>query len=184
MIAGFVAALTTVAITAAVIILFRPGEPIDPNTAAVRAAAEGALTALYYDDFPPADYQGGPLPSQAAAAIRARVVSDIERYFSPALQARYEPLLLNAVGTMGSGEWDATGGFSSLNWNPVYFTGDHATVQLRATSWVLRRDSAEGMTAEATHRLESTMDWGFSLIRTNGQWRVDILDDTCLQGCP
>jgi hypothetical protein len=139
---------------------------------------------LYYDDFPPPDYLGGPLPSPAAAAIRERVVTDIERYFSLALQARYEPMILNAVGTIGGSDWDAAGGFSSLEWHSVSLAGDHATLELRATSWVLRRRGPPGSTPEATYRLESTMNWTFSLIEINGQWRVDTLDGTCLQGCP
>lgn len=67
-------------------LLLRPGDAVDPETATVRTAAEGALTALYYSDFPPADYRGGPLASPAAAAIRERIVADIARYFSPALR--------------------------------------------------------------------------------------------------
>lgn len=184
LIVSIVATVTTVAIGVAVIVLLRPNEPVDATTASVRAAAEGALTALYFDDFPPADYLGGMLPSSAAAAIRARVVTDIERYFSPALQARYEPMILDYVGTIGSSDWDAAGGFSSLDWRDPYLAGDHATLELRATSWVLRRRGPSGSTPEATYRLEETMDWGFSLIQTDGQWRVDTLDGTCLQGCP
>jgi hypothetical protein len=183
-IAGIVTLFVALAIIAAVLVMVRPGEPIDPNTAAVRAAAQGALTALYYDDFPPADYQGGPLPSTAAAVIHDRVVTEIERYFSPLLQAHYEPLVLNGVETIGSSDWDATGGFSSMDWHTVYFAGDHATVELIATSWVLRRTGGYGTTPEATYQLVSTMDWGFSLIRINSQWRVETLDGTCLSGCP
>jgi hypothetical protein len=167
-----------------VLVLLKPSDPVDPETAAVRAAAEGAITALYYSDFPPADYRGGPLASPDAAAIRERVVTDIARYFSPALQARYEPMILNAVESIGSGDWDAAGGFSSLGWQGVSFSGDHATLGLRSSGWVLRRGGAGGQLPDATYRLESTFDWRFSLIRDNGQWRVDAFDATCVQGCP
>ena len=166
------------------ILLQRIGEAIDPNISAIRASAAGALTALYYDDLPPADYQGGPLPSAAAATIRERVVTDIERYFSPTMQGRYEPMILNALGAIGSSEWDAAGGFSSLDWDRVDVLGDHATLELRTDDWVLRRGGQDGRTPDATHQLESTMDWRFTLIRINGEWRVDSFYGSCLEGCP
>ena len=167
-----------------VLLLLKPSDPADAETAAVRAAAEGAITALYYSDFPPADYQGGPLASPDAAAIRERIATEIARYFSPALQARYEPMILNAVESIGSSDWDAAGGFSSLGWKGVSFSGDHATLELRSTGWVLRRRAAGGQQPDSTYRLESTFDWRFSLIKDNGQWRVDAFDATCVQGCP
>ncbi|MBI3750126.1 MAG: hypothetical protein HY263_00495 [Chloroflexi bacterium] len=164
--------------------LLSPAEPPDPMVVAARGAAEGALTALYYDVFPPPDYRGGPLASPAAAVIRARVVADIERYFSPSLQARYEPMILGAVDTIGSGEWEAAGGFSSLDWKGISVTDDHATLGLRASGWVLRRGGADGVAPDATTRLDSTWDWSFTLVRIDGLWRVDTLDATCVRGCP
>lgn len=183
-VAGIASLGAALAIAVVSMLLLKPSEPVDPNTAAVRAAAQGALTALYFDILPPADFQGGPLPSPAAAAMRERVRADMERYFSPALQARYEPMILDAIGTIGVAEWDAVGGFSSLDWGAAAFQGNRATLALRESQWVLRRGGPDGRTPDATYRLDSTFDWHFTLSQVDGLWRVDAFDSTCVQGCP
>ena len=166
------------------VLLLRSAAAVDSTTAAIRAAVQGAIVALYYDDFPPDDYVGGPLSSAAAATIRDRVVTDIRRYFSPEAQARYEPLLLNVVDGIGTSDWDAAGGVSAIDWQPVTADANHATAHLRTTDWVVRRGGQSGTSPSSTYHIDSTYDWGFSLISIDDRWVVDDLSFTCVAGCP
>lgn len=162
----------------------RNAMPVSPEAAAIRTAAVGALQALYLDDFPPPEYQGGPLLSGAAVAIRARIVANIGRFFTAPLQARYEPMVLSAVDVIGGTEWDASGELNVLDWTSLTIEGDHATVSFRTTESILRRGGPSGREPAATHRLDTTTDWRLGLIRLDGQWRVETLYGTCLDGCP
>jgi hypothetical protein len=62
--------------------------------------------------------------------------------------------------------------------------GDLATVDVRETGWIVRRDGPAGTDPDATHRLDSTWGWHVALVRVEGRWKVDALDSTCLVGCP
>lgn len=110
--------------------------PPDPDTQAVRMAAKGAIRSLYLDAFPPAAYTGGPLPSADAQAIRDRVTSDIERYFTPLLQARYEPRILAAIDQIGIGAWDSQGDLS-IDWDRATINGDQASIGFREHTWLV-----------------------------------------------
>jgi hypothetical protein len=179
-----IVAITLVAVGGfAALLLTRATEPVDPQTAALRAATEGALRSLYSEDVPPTTYEGGPLPSATAAEMRARVVADIGRYFTNRLQARYEPMILGAIDQIGASEWDAQVN-QHFDWARASFGGDRATVHVTETRTVVRRGGQYGIGPAASHRLDSTGDWTISLVRSEGEWRVDEIDLDCRSGCP
>jgi hypothetical protein len=144
---------------------------------------EGALRSLSSDDVPPATYEGGPLPSATATEMRARVVADIGRYFTDRLQARYEPMILDAVDQIGASEWDAQVD-RRYDWGGARVDGDRATVHLTETKSILRRGGQFGIGRTETHRLDTTGDWTISLVRSAGAWRVNEIDVNCRTGCP
>jgi hypothetical protein len=166
----------------AAIVLTRATGPVDPETAALRAATEGALRSLYDDVKPPDTYNGGPLPSPLAAAIRARVTTDIGRYFSTRLQARYLPMILDAVDQLGKSEWDAQGNLR-FGWANATVHGDRAIVHVSQIGWVLRRGGQFGIDATASHRLDWSQDWTVDLVQSADGWRVDELDLDCRGRC-
>jgi hypothetical protein len=166
-----------------IVLLRRVTGPVDPETAALRTATEGALRSLSSNDVPPATYEGGPLPSATAAEMRARVVADIGRYFTARLQARYEPMILDAVDQIGASEWDAQVD-RRYDWGGARVDGDRATVPLTETKSILRRGGQFGIGRTETHRLDTTGDWTISLVRSAGAWRVDEIDVHCRTGCP
>jgi hypothetical protein len=166
-----------------IVLLTRVTGPVDPETAALRTATEGALRSLSSDDVPPATYEGGPLPSATATEMRARVVADIGRYFTDRLQARYEPMILDAVDQIGASEWDAQVD-RRYDWGGARVDGDRATVHLTETKSILRRGGQFGIGRTETHRLDTTGDWTISLVRSAGAWRVDEIDVNCRTGCP
>jgi hypothetical protein len=178
-----IAAITSVAVGGvAIVLLTRTTGPIDPETAALRTATEGALRSLFTDDVPPATYEGGPLPSATAAEMRARVVADIGRYFTDRLQARYQPLILDALAQIGSSEWDAQVD-QRYDWGGARVGGDRATVRVTETRSILRRGGQYGIGPTETHRLDTTGDWTVTLVRSAGEWRVDEIDLDCRSGC-
>lgn len=179
-----VAAIALVATAAiATIAWSRADGPVDPESAALRTATEGALRSLYLEDMPPSTYVGGPLASPIVAAMRARVIADMGRYFSAPMEARYQPMILDAINRIGSSEWDAQGDLA-IDWSGARIDGDRATVHLSETGWVVRRGGQFGTDLAATHRLDSTWEWTVTLVRSAGEWRVDGLDSHCRQGCP
>lgn len=179
MVAAIAIAATTVV---AVMALTGIRGPVDPETAALRSVTEGALRALYDTDKPPETYNGGPLPSAVAAAMRSRVTTDIGRYFTPALQARYLPMILNAVDQIGRSEWDAQSE-RRYEWEAALADGDRAIVRVKEIGWVLRRGGQYGVAPAASHRLEWSHEWTVRLVRSGGVWRVDELDLQCEGGC-
>jgi hypothetical protein len=172
--------LAAVAVIGAVVVARTP-QPTDPATAALRATTEGAIRSLR-GGHPPATYEGGPLPSSTIAAIRTRVSADIDRYFTDRLQARYRPMILDAVDQIGRSEWDAEGDLR-FDWAEAIVTGDRAIVQVTEVGWVVRRGGQFGTSPTASHRLDWTQDWTVSLVRVAGEWRVDEVDFTCPGGC-
>jgi hypothetical protein len=173
-------ALAAVGVIAA-LVLTRATGPVDPETAALRAATEGALRSLYAAK-PPQTYDGGPLPSPIAAAMRARVTSDFGRYFTARLQARYLGTFLDAVDQMGTSDWDAQGDLR-FDWANATVDGDRATVPVTEIGWVVRRGGQFGTDPTDSYRLDWTEDWTVSLARSAGEWRVDEVDFTCRGGC-
>jgi hypothetical protein len=178
-----IVAITLVAVGAFATSLATASGPVDPQTAALRAATEGALRSLYSEDVPQAAYEGGPLPSATVAEMRARVIADIVRYFTDRLQARYEPMILGAIDQIGASEWDAQVN-QQFDWAVESVGGDRATVHVTETRTVVRRGGQHGIGPTASHRLDSTGDWTISLVRSAGEWRVDEIDLDCRSGCP
>lgn len=182
--AHLMAAIALVAVGGlATLLLTRATGPVDPQTAALRAATVGALRSLYSDDVPPATYDGGPLPSATAADMRARVIADMSRYFTDRLQARYRPMILGAVDQIGASEWDAQVD-QQYQWADARVDGDRAIVHFTETTSVIRRGGQFGTSPAASHRLDSTVGWTVSLVRLAGEWRVDEIDLQCQSGCP
>jgi hypothetical protein len=93
-------------------------------------------------------------------------------------------MVLSAADLIGGTEWDETGELIVLDWTSLTIDGDHATVSFRTTESILRRGGPSGREPAATHRLTTTSDWRFELVHLDGQWRVDSLYGTCLDGCP
>jgi hypothetical protein len=166
----------------AIIALTIPAGPVDPETAALRSVTEAALRSLYDSDKPPATYNGGPLPSPIAAAMRIRVTTDISQYFTPSLQARYLPMILDAVDQIGKSEWNAQGDLR-FEWAAASVDGDRAIVQVKEIGWVVRRGGQFGIGPTSSHRLDWSHDWTVNLVRSAGVWRVDGLDLHCQGGC-
>jgi hypothetical protein len=161
----------------------RPPGPVDPETPALRAATEGALRSTSaFAIEPPGTYAGGPLPSPIAVAIRARVSSDIARYFTPWLQARYLPGILAAVDQIEASEWTEQGDIR-FDWRDAKLDGDQATVHVTEIGWGMWRGGQFGTDPSKSRRLDWTADWTVSLIRSAGEWRVDELDVHCPGGC-
>lgn len=61
--------------------------------AAIREASLGAIQTIVIDTVLPPAYRGGPMPSALADAMQEILTRDFERYFTPELRARYEPML-------------------------------------------------------------------------------------------
>jgi hypothetical protein len=178
-------AVSAVALAAAALWVLAGSTVVQPDaeTLAVRASAEGAIRTLYFDAFPPASYSVGPLPSAIGQSIRDRVTGDIERYFAPPLQARYEPMILAAVDQIGSGTWDVQGNLS-IDWGQATITGDQATISFRADEWLIRRGADPQLTSRAPWRIEGSWDWQLTLVRRDGRWKVDTVDSRCAADCP
>ncbi len=176
--AAGVSVLLVAAIGFASWLLLRVGYPLDPTVVAIRDATQGGLRTLYFDDLPPADYAGGPRPTSMVVAMEARITADFARYFTTPLQARYLPMIRNAVDLIGTSDWDMAGGISSIDWHTAAILGDRATISLREVEWVVRRHQA------TTYRLDSTWDMDVTLMREAGQWRVDDFSMSCVAGCP
>ena len=175
-------ALAAVGMIAALAVTRPPG-PVDPETEALRVATEGALRSTsIYATKPPDTYAGGLLPSPIAAAIRARVSSDIGRYFTPLLQARYLPSILAAVDQIDASQWNEQGDIR-FDWRDATVNGDLATVHVTEIGWGVWRGGQFGTDPAATRRLEWTGDWTVSLIRSGSEWRVDELEVHCPGGC-
>lgn len=83
-------------------------------------------------------YFWSPLPSPMAAAIRARVTSDIGRYFTARLQARYLWGILAAVDQIGTSEWNVQGDLR-FDWGDATVDGDRATVHVAEIGWGVAR---------------------------------------------
>jgi hypothetical protein len=161
--------------------LSRPTGPIDPETRALRVATEGALRSLHGTE-PPGTYDGGPLPSPIAVAMRARVISDIGRYFTARLQARYQPMILDANDQIGASEWE-TDVDIRFDWPETIVAGDRATVHVIENGSLVRRGGPFGTDPTASHRLDWMQGWTVLLVRTAGEWRFDELDLQCGRGC-
>ena len=179
-----VGVIGSAALLTAAAVLLRPGDSVDPTTAAIRSAAQGVINTLYYDDFPPIEFSGGLLAAADRAVMRTRITTDFERYFTPQLEARYKPQLLDFVDSIGRSDWDAAGGLSRIDWHSLMVGSNEARLSVRTSGWVLRRRAADGDLPAPTYRLESTYDWEFTLKRTGEVWRVDDFTSTCVAGCP
>lgn len=163
------------------LVVTRTTGPIDPTVAALRATTEGALRSLRGGN-PPETYDGGPLPSLTVAAIRTQVITDIGRYFTARLQARYQPMILAVVDQIGKSEWEAQGDLR-FDWTDATVAGDLAIVHVAEVGWVVRRGGQFGTDPTASYRLDWTQDWTVTLVREAGEWRVDELDLHCRGGC-
>jgi hypothetical protein len=151
--------------------------PVDPETQAVRVAAEGAIRTLYLDDAPPSSYAGGPLAASDMAAIKARVTADIAHDFTPTLQARYAPMELAAVDQIPI-LWDR--GDLSIGWGQASINGDQATITFDEHETVVRHFGS----GPAPVALDSTWHVQMSLARVDGQWLVASYDSDCAPDCP
>jgi hypothetical protein len=152
--------------------------PVDPETQAVRVAAEGAIRTLYFDAAPPSSYAGGPLAASDAGAIKARLSADIARYFTASLQARYLPMEFQFVDQIPTGLWDI--GDLSISWGPASISGDQATISLDEHETTFRHFG----NGAAPVTLQSTWHDHLSLVRQDGQWRVADYEGDCGSGCP
>ena len=168
----------------AAVVVTRPAGPVDPETAALRVVTEGALRSTsVYATRPPGTYAGGPLPSPIAAEIRARVTSDLGRYFTARLQARYLSGILASVDQIPTSEWNEQGEIR-FDWRDATVVGDRATVQVTEIGWGVWRGGQFGTDPTSTRRLDWTADWTVTLVRSRaGEWRVDELDVHCPGGC-
>ena len=175
--------LAIAAIALAVWLWPRSQVPVDPSVAAIHDATRGALTTLFFDAFPPASYAGGRLPAPTALDMHARVAADFARYLAPSLRAHYEPMIQGGIDAIGTGDWDVDGGIASIDWRMPIIAGDQASISLRETQWVVRRQYP-GTGQASSYRLDSTSDWNVHLARLAGSWRVDGLDSACVSGCP
>jgi hypothetical protein len=153
--------------------------PPDPETAALRAVAAGAIQTLRDDPAPPASWTSGQLPVADAGSIRAKVSADVARYFTPRLRARYEPMLLAAVDRIGTEVWD-TNVSVSFDWDRSTITGGQATVSFTEHISLVRHDASGtppwGLTGTWTDEM--------ALVRGDGLWRVDSWVTDCAPNCP
>ena len=152
----------------------------DQDTLAVRAASEGALRTLELDAFPPSGYVGGPLSSPDADAMRDRVRTDLRRSFTAPLVARYEPALLGFIDQIPTGIWDS-GGDISFDWGRAWILGDHARLDFTERISLLRHDASN---PEPPDTIRGTWSWQLSLVREDGQRRVDDFEADCIADCP
>lgn len=155
--------------------------PPDPDTLEVRAASEEALRTLELDAFPPDGYAGGPLASPDADAMRNRVQTDLRRSFTAPLVARYEPALLALIDEIPIGGWDS-GGEISIDWGRAWILGNQARIDFTERITLLRHDASNPDQPPVTIR--GTWSWQVSLVREDGQWRVDEFEMDCLADCP
>jgi hypothetical protein len=154
--------------------------PPDPETLAVRAAAEGAIRTLQLDMSLPSDYRGGPLSIADAASMKTRLVADITTYFAEPLQTRYTSALLAYVDQIGTGLWDS--GDLSIEWDRALIRPLQASISFSEHLILLRHDNS--VPGARVWTLESTWRDQMTLVRLDGRWRVDDYDSECQAGCP
>ena len=171
-------ALGLVAVVGAVGWIAWTRAPVDPETQAVRVAAEGAIRTLYLDDAPPPSYAGGSIAASDTAAIKARLGADIAHYFTPDLQARYTLMELQFVDQIPTGLWDT--GDLTIGWGAASIDGDQAMISFDEHETVVRHFGNGAVPVT----LDSTWHDRMSLVRKDGQWRVANYEGDCGSGCP
>lgn len=144
------------------------------DIAAIRQVCHDGLQAQLTLAIPSAPYPGhGPIPTDIQQQMLNHIPATLSNYYSEGRLAQLVSVLQNSVRKEADGKnRTIDGGVSSITSQNISIQGNSAVVTAQADTWakfILDQGNGKVSSAEP-HNSEN---WTWSLVKTNGQWRIN-----------